>query len=90
MNKEFYITALAIMLLIIFGILLDVAEAKPIQGDINADGYVDETDLDLCRGHILRRFQLSGPEYLRADMNDDGRIDSTDLAKIRLIILGRG
>jgi hypothetical protein len=48
-------------------------------GDVNGDGKIDGTDVDLITGHILGRDLLSGDALLRAEANQDGRIDVADV-----------
>ncbi|WP_265445794.1 carbohydrate-binding protein [Acetivibrio straminisolvens] len=56
-------------------------------GDLNDDGKVNSTDLQLMKMHVLRQKQLTGTSLLNADVNRDGKVDSTDVALLKRYIL---
>lgn len=56
-------------------------------GDLNGDGKVNSTDLQLMKMHVLRQRQLTGTSLLNADVNRDGKVDSTDVALLKRYIL---
>ena len=59
------------------------------KGDVNYDGVVDQTDLDLVLNHINERELLEGEEFKRADINDDNVVDTGDLSQIMQYVNGR-
>lgn len=52
---------------------------KPVKGDINSDGLVNETDLSLLQDHLLGKKAISKDQFSLADMNDDGVVNTYDL-----------
>jgi hypothetical protein len=54
----------------------------PVLGDVNEDGYVDQTDLDLVMGAILN---YSAYDSIM-DLNGDGKVDISDAHKLSLLI----
>jgi len=56
-------------------------------GDINDDGNINSTDLQMLKRHLLRSIRLTEKQLLNADTNRDGRVDSTDLALLKRYIL---
>ena len=89
-NETLIVVAIVILILAAASAMIDDIRNEPTctLGDINNDGRIDDTDLLLCKGQILQRFELSGMEYIRADMNKDNRITATDLLMIKRIVLG--
>lgn len=81
---------LAVVLVLLAAlIILWVTLPKAIlMGDINNNGAVDETDLDLIHKHISKTIELTEDEKTRADMNQDGEINLLDLFDIHMIIRG--
>lgn len=59
------------------------------KGDVNYDGVVDQTDLDLVLNHINGRELLEGEEFKRADINDDNVVNTSDLTQIMQYVNGR-
>ena len=53
-----------------------LAEYPGLQGDLNGDGFVNSTDLDLIRGNW-------GTTNPAGDANDDGVVNSSDLDIVR-------
>ncbi|MCI8610243.1 MAG: leucine-rich repeat protein [Firmicutes bacterium] len=58
-------------------------------GDVNGDGKVNVTDINIIRLNILGRRELTPLQREVADVNHDGKINVTDINLIRLNILGR-
>lgn len=54
-----------------------------VAGDINSDGFCDETDLKLIRDYILGEEDFTENQCLSADLNGDGSVDSFDLVFMR-------
>jgi len=46
-------------------------------GDVNGDGNINSTDLQLMKMHVLRQRELTGTSLINADVNKDGKVDST-------------
>ncbi len=57
-------------------------------GDINYDGTVDETDMNLLSDYILGKVVLDADMLEAADINGDGAADVKDLSIIVAYILG--
>ncbi len=55
-----------------------------IRGDVNADGFVDATDIEVCA--------MGGPFFCddAADINDDGVLDQTDCDYLLEFLFGSG
>ncbi len=52
-----------------------------IYGDINSDGYVDQSDaflLNMLAGGMLEEYDFTYAQYLAADVNHDGTVDQAD------------
>lgn len=78
-----------VLVLLIALIILWAMLPKPIlMGDINNNGAVDETDLDLIHKHLSKTIELTEDEKTRADMNQDGEVTILDLLRIHRHILG--
>jgi hypothetical protein len=56
-------------------------------GDINDDGSIDSSDLQMLKRHLLRKNLLTGTSLLNADVNKDGSVDSTDCTLLKRYIL---
>lgn len=59
-----------------------------VVGDINGDGVVDVSDINLAVNYILGTTQLTPEQFKRGDVNGDGVIDVTDVNAMVNIILG--
>lgn len=59
-----------------------------VVGDINGDGNVDVSDVNLAVLYILGKTQFTPEQFKRGDVNGDGVIDVTDVNGIVNIILG--
>ena len=60
------------------------AVQEPITGDINGDGVVDNTDLNILRNEL---FTISGNyETSVLDVNGDGNVDIMDTVRLKKII----
>lgn len=52
-----------------------------IYGDVNSDGYVDQSDaflLNMLAGGVLEEYDFTYAQYLAADVNHDGIVDQAD------------
>ena len=52
-----------------------------IFGDINSDGYVDQTDgylLNMLANGVLEEYDFTYAQYIAADVNHDGTVDADD------------
>ena len=56
-------------------------------GDVNGDGSIDSSDLQMLKRHLLRKSLLTGTNLLNADVNRDGSVDSTDCTLLKRYIL---
>jgi endo-1,4-beta-xylanase len=56
-------------------------------GDVNGDGKVNSTDLQLMKMHVLREKLLTGTSLINADVNRDGKVNSTDCSLLKKYIL---
>ena len=61
-------------------------QCKYIMGDVNMDGTVNQSDVDLLRKYISKSVTLSSDALVLADCSFDGKVDLTDLSKISLKI----
>lgn len=48
------------------------------KGDINNDGVINDTDLNMITDYIAARDNLTGDQINRADINSDGNVNITD------------
>ena len=55
-------------------------------GDVNMDGTVNQSDVDLLRKYISKSVTLSSDALVLADCSFDGNVDLTDLSKLSLKI----
>ena len=56
--------------------LADFVEGK---GDINANGYIDENDLQILLRYVTRKQDLTEEQMYQADVNADGEVDILDM-----------
>jgi len=56
-------------------------------GDLNDDGKVNSTDLQILKKHLLRITLLTGKNLSNADLNKDGKVDSSDLSLMKRYLL---
>ena len=68
--------------------LLDIPYGLTILGDLNADGSVNQADLDKLTTIILNKGSKAGSPEL-GDLNEDGVVDIADVTKLVNILLGR-
>lgn len=61
---------------------MNAADAASVstKGDINANGEVDDQDVELLQQHLIHESELTGDAATQADMNGDGTLTVTDLA----------
>ena len=62
-------------------------QPEPLEGDINADGICDKTDLVMMRDYLLTTGTLTAEQSAIADMNKDGKINGIDLTLLMHILL---
>ena len=55
-------------------------------GDVNMDGVLDQSDLDLVYGYIGGNNQLTAKQFKLADMNGDGNVTTQDYVILNNII----
>lgn len=61
------------------------AAPVPDEGDLNADGYVNTTDVVLLRRHIAGGYEVEADEYA-SDLNADGYVNTSDVVLLRRYI----
>ena len=57
-----------------------------LYGDINGDGVVDNSDVDILKKAILGIGSLTEFEFYCADLNGDGKLNSFDLTKLSKLV----
>ncbi len=61
-----------------------------IYGDVNSDGYVDQSDaflLNMLAGGMLQDYDFTYAQYLAADVNHDGVVDQADATFLQNFIM---
>ena len=58
-----------------------------LTGDLDLDGTVGRSDVDLLLGHLLTKHPLDAETAERADLDANGRIDARDLTLLKRLIL---
>ena len=76
-----------VIYLILTGLRLEEANDTGLLGDVNSDGSIDSTDLQLVKRHILNKRPLEGMGLINADVNRDKSVDSTDVTLLKRYIL---
>lgn len=66
-----------IMFAVFFGIWYHFE--RPIPGDVDGNRKINQTDLYLISGHIVKSCELDRNQLKAADVNSDGRINNMDL-----------
>lgn len=56
-------------------------------GDLNGDGNINSTDLQILKRHLLGITPLTGTKLSNADVNRSGSVDSTDYTILKRYIL---
>lgn len=59
---------------------------EAVQGDINADGYVNLTDLHLALKYLTGGYSLTNEQISRGDFNGDGKLTLVDAYKLKTSI----
>lgn len=67
--------------------LVNKLYANVQKGDVNADGVIDEKDIELVQKYLNGEITLNEKQLEIADMNEDGKVNSTDLLRLREYIL---
>ncbi len=67
----------------------DPVTPDPIKGDVNGDGTVDVSDVNLVINIMLGKMVASDELQVASDVNGDGRVDVTDVNVIINIMLGK-
>ncbi len=57
-----------------------------VQGDINADGYVNSVDLHLALSYLTGGYSLTNEQISRGDFNGDGKLTLVDAYKLKTSI----
>ncbi len=55
-------------------------------GDVNGDGEVTETDLNLVKAYVSGSGELTDEQFERADVNGDGKVTTADVGIINNVI----
>ncbi len=66
--------------------VLPTEENETLYGDINSDGVINNSDVDILKKAIFGIGSLTEDEFLSADLNGDGKLNSFDLAKISKLV----
>lgn len=74
----------ALLFLIMFAVFFGIwyHSERPIPGDVDGNRKVNQTDLYLISGHIVKSCELDHNQFKAADVNSDGRVNSMDLTII--------
>lgn len=59
-----------------------------MMGDVNFDGLINITDIDILVNALLQKIALTAQQIVVADVNLDGAINVSDIIAIVNIILG--
>ena len=65
---------------------IPVTAGEPVFGDVDGDGQVSKSDMDLVEEYILGNVELTEQQFARADCNEDGAVNVLDLVRIRKAI----
>ena len=60
---------------------------KPVKGDVNGDGFVNNADLIMIARYLVDLVNFNTQQKNIADYNDDGKVNSTDLVLIARAIV---
>lgn len=63
--------------------IITAAYSTNVKGDVNNDGQVNQTDLDLLDRYLAKVIK-SGIDMYNSDMNSDGQVDLTDSAQLMM------
>lgn len=67
----------------------DPVTPDPIKGDVNGDGTVDVSDVNLVINMMLGKIVASDELQVASDVNGDGRVDVSDVNFVINIMLGK-
>ena len=62
-------------------------QPEPLEGDINADGICDKTDLVMMRDYLLTTGTLTPDQGKIADMNRDGKVNAIDFTTLKRLLM---
>lgn len=85
MKKIFCIlltTAILVCSMSVLNLTTAFAESVRLKGDVNMDGWVDNTDASLILKYDAGLSDISDDDLIAADANEDGMVDNTDAAMI--------
>jgi len=98
MSTKVVVTVVGAAALVTVGVLLWRHSAKAVHagrpapasglGDVNGDGWVDQTDIDMIKEAYLTEITLTDDEFARADCNQNGKIDVGDYLLAKRYMLG--
>lgn len=74
MKHNLKIFGLALLIVLPFS-----AMAPRAPGDIDNNGKVNQTDLYMAAGYVLKACPLDTEQLKAADLNGDGKVNSSDL-----------
>ena len=74
--------ALSAVLALLMGLCAPALADPDLKGDVNLDGWLNDTDLTMLREYIVGIRNLSGQALRNADVNGDGSVTSTDVAQL--------
>ena len=74
------------VLISVFFIALCLPAWSQVRGDLNGDGIVDVSDVNMMIDMVLGKADLN---YNTADLNDDSTIDVSDVNALIDIVLGK-
>ena len=67
---------------ILNALTITVEEDDVLLGDVNLDGKVNSTDLNLLYRYVMKRVTLSELQLKNGDVNQDGTVNSTDVNRL--------
>ena len=65
----------------------EVKTEEKLVGDVNNDGIVDDTDVDILKSVMVHGIGDYEPSDL--DVNGDGSVDAKDILEVRIILDGQ-
>jgi hypothetical protein len=68
-------------------VLYSDISAKPIYGDVNVDGVVNNADVLTLKKYLFNRIRFSEERIERADINHDGLVNVEDLLSLKHMLI---